>query len=130
MIQKLRPLFIKLLGQFSLSITCSSWVKIDFYCLSRSFFCLVKYSESTLRYCNFRALACIEVKTSNAAVITKGNYQSLADLRTKKNFVVIPDRIYKNQRRNNYLQYKYVSLCSFTWSMILKIANDLFKQSF
>ena len=38
-----------------------------------------------------KPLACIEVKLNNAPVITKGNYQSLADLKTKKNFVVVPD---------------------------------------
>jgi predicted AAA+ superfamily ATPase len=38
-----------------------------------------------------KPLACIEVKLSNAPVITKGNFQSLADLKTKKNFVVVPD---------------------------------------
>lgn len=36
-------------------------------------------------------LACIEVKLNNAPAISKGNYQSLADLKTKKNFVVVPD---------------------------------------
>lgn len=38
-----------------------------------------------------KPLACIEVKLNNAPVITKGNYQSLSDLKTKKNFVVVPD---------------------------------------
>ena len=38
-----------------------------------------------------KPLACIEVKMNNAPVITKGNYQSFADLKTKKNFVVVPD---------------------------------------
>jgi len=38
-----------------------------------------------------KPLACIEIKMNNAPVITKGNYQSLADLKTKKNFVVVPD---------------------------------------
>ncbi len=36
-------------------------------------------------------VACIEVKLNNAPSITKGNYQSIADLATKKNFVVVPD---------------------------------------
>jgi hypothetical protein len=38
-----------------------------------------------------KPLACIEVKLNNAPVITKGNFQSLADLKTKENFVVVPD---------------------------------------
>lgn len=37
------------------------------------------------------AVACIEVKLNNAPSISKGNYQSIADLGTKKNFVVVPD---------------------------------------
>ncbi len=36
-------------------------------------------------------LACIEVKLNNAPVISKGNMQSISDLKTKKNFVVVPD---------------------------------------
>jgi len=36
-------------------------------------------------------LACIEVKLNNAPTISKGNMQSVADLKTKKNFVVVPD---------------------------------------
>ncbi len=36
-------------------------------------------------------LACVEVKLNNAPVISKGNMQSIADLKTKKNFVVVPD---------------------------------------
>ena len=36
-------------------------------------------------------IACIEVKLNNAPAITKGNYQSIADLKTKKNFIVVPD---------------------------------------
>lgn len=38
-----------------------------------------------------KPIACIEVKLNNAPTITKGNYQSLGDLKTKKNFVVVPD---------------------------------------
>lgn len=38
-----------------------------------------------------KPLACIEVKMNNAPVITKGNFQSLSDLKTKNNFVVVPD---------------------------------------
>ena len=37
------------------------------------------------------AIASIEVKLSNAPVISKGNYQSIADLKTNKNFVIVPD---------------------------------------
>ena len=36
-------------------------------------------------------LACIEVKLNNAPTISKGNLQSISDLGTKKNFVVVPD---------------------------------------
>ena len=36
-------------------------------------------------------LACIEVKLNNAPSISKGNLQSIFDLKTKKNFVVVPD---------------------------------------
>lgn len=36
-------------------------------------------------------LACAEIKLNNAPVISKGNYQSIADLKTKKNFVIVPD---------------------------------------
>ena len=36
-------------------------------------------------------LACIEVKLNNAPSISKGNLQSISDLETKKNFVVVPD---------------------------------------
>jgi predicted AAA+ superfamily ATPase len=35
--------------------------------------------------------ACIEVKLNNAPSISKGNLQSISDLETKKNFVVVPD---------------------------------------
>jgi predicted AAA+ superfamily ATPase len=38
-----------------------------------------------------KPVACIEVKLNNAPTISKGNYQSIADLETKKNFVVVPD---------------------------------------
>ena len=38
-----------------------------------------------------KPVACIEVKLNNAPTISKGNYQSIADLNTKKNFVVVPD---------------------------------------
>ncbi len=37
------------------------------------------------------AVACIEVKLNNAPTLTKGNYQSIADLKAKNNFVVVPD---------------------------------------
>lgn len=36
-------------------------------------------------------VACIEVKLNNAPVMSKGNLQSIDDLKTKKNFVVVPD---------------------------------------
>lgn len=36
-------------------------------------------------------VACIEVKLNNAPTLSKGNMQSIADLKTKKNFVVVPD---------------------------------------
>ena len=35
--------------------------------------------------------ACIEVKLNNAPTISKGNMQSIADLKTKENFIVVPD---------------------------------------
>ncbi len=38
-----------------------------------------------------KPVACMEVKLNNAPMLTKGNYQSIADLGTKKNFVVVPD---------------------------------------
>ncbi len=38
-----------------------------------------------------KPVACIEVKLNNAPSISKGNYQSLDDLKTKRNFVVVPD---------------------------------------
>ncbi|MDQ6812172.1 MAG: ATP-binding protein [Bacteroidota bacterium] len=38
-----------------------------------------------------KPVACIEVKLNNAPAISKGNYQSIADLKTKKNFIVVPD---------------------------------------
>lgn len=37
------------------------------------------------------AIACVEIKLNNAPHISKGNMQSIADLKTKKNFVVVPD---------------------------------------
>ena len=37
------------------------------------------------------AIACAEIKLNNAPHISKGNFQSIADLKTKKNFVVVPD---------------------------------------
>ena len=37
-----------------------------------------------------RPVACIEIKLSNAPQISKGFYQSIADLKTKNNFVLIP----------------------------------------
>ena len=37
------------------------------------------------------AVASIEVKLNNAPSITKGYYQSIEDLKTKKNYVVVPD---------------------------------------
>lgn len=36
-------------------------------------------------------VACIEVKLNNAPAISKGNLQSIADLKTKKNFIIVPD---------------------------------------
>ncbi len=36
-------------------------------------------------------LACIEVKLNNAPSISKGNLQSIADLKTKRNFILVPD---------------------------------------
>ena len=36
-------------------------------------------------------VACVEVNLNNAPTISKGNLQSIADLKTKKNFVVVPD---------------------------------------
>jgi len=36
-------------------------------------------------------VACVEIKLNNAPVISKGNLQSIADLKTKSNFVVVPD---------------------------------------
>jgi len=36
------------------------------------------------------AVASIEVKLSNAPSITKGYYQSIEDLKTKRNFVIVP----------------------------------------
>jgi predicted AAA+ superfamily ATPase len=36
-------------------------------------------------------IACAEIKLNNAPHISKGNFQSIADLKTKKNFVVVPD---------------------------------------
>lgn len=38
-----------------------------------------------------KPVACIEVKLNNAPTLSKGNYQSITDLQTKKNFVVVPD---------------------------------------
>jgi len=35
-------------------------------------------------------IACAEIKLNNAPVLSKGNYQSFIDLKTKKNFVVVP----------------------------------------
>lgn len=37
------------------------------------------------------ALASIEVKLNNAPSVTKGYYQSIDDLKTKRNFVIVPD---------------------------------------
>ena len=37
------------------------------------------------------ALASIEVKLNNAPAVSKGYYQSIEDLKTKKNFIVVPD---------------------------------------
>ena len=37
------------------------------------------------------AVASIEIKLNNAPNISKGNFQSIADLKTKKNFIVVPD---------------------------------------
>jgi len=36
-------------------------------------------------------IACAEIKLNNAPHISKGNFQSIADLKTKKNFVIVPD---------------------------------------
>jgi hypothetical protein len=36
-------------------------------------------------------VACAEIKLNNAPTISKGNYQSFADLKTKQNFVIVPD---------------------------------------
>ncbi len=36
-------------------------------------------------------VAAIEVKLNNAPVISRGNFQSIDDLKTKKNFVIVPD---------------------------------------
>lgn len=36
-------------------------------------------------------LACVEVKLNNAPHISKGNLQGIDDMKTKKNFVVVPD---------------------------------------
>lgn len=36
-------------------------------------------------------VACVEIKLNNAPHISKGNIQGFADLKTKKNFVVVPD---------------------------------------
>jgi hypothetical protein len=36
-------------------------------------------------------VACAEIKLSNAPSLSKGYFQSIADLKTKKNFVVVPD---------------------------------------
>lgn len=36
-------------------------------------------------------VACAEIKLNNAPAISKGNYQSFTDLKTKKNFVIVPD---------------------------------------
>lgn len=36
-------------------------------------------------------VACIEVKLNNAPSINRGNLESISDLKTKKNFVVVPD---------------------------------------
>lgn len=36
-------------------------------------------------------IACIEIKLDNAPHISEGNLQSMDDLRTKRNFVVVPD---------------------------------------
>jgi uncharacterized protein len=38
-----------------------------------------------------RPVACIEVKLNNAPSLSRGNLQSIADLQTKKNFVLVPD---------------------------------------
>lgn len=37
------------------------------------------------------AIGCVEIKLSNAPHISRGNMQSIEDLKTKKNFVVVPD---------------------------------------
>jgi predicted AAA+ superfamily ATPase len=37
-----------------------------------------------------KPVACIEIKLSNAPKISKGFYQSISDLKTKTNFVLIP----------------------------------------
>ena len=36
-------------------------------------------------------VACVEIKLNNAPHISKGNLQSMADLKTKRNFIVVPD---------------------------------------
>ena len=36
-------------------------------------------------------LACVEIKLNNAPSLSKGNMQSISDLKTKKNFVIVPD---------------------------------------
>ena len=36
-------------------------------------------------------IACAEIKLNNAPHISKENFKSIADLKTKKNFVVVPD---------------------------------------
>lgn len=45
-------------------------------------------------------VACAEIKLNNAPSISKGNYQSFTDLKTKKNFVIVPDiEEYKTKER-------------------------------
>ncbi len=38
-----------------------------------------------------KPLACVEIKLSNSPTLTKGFFQAIKDLKTKQNFVIIPD---------------------------------------
>lgn len=50
-------------------------------------------------------IACAEIKISNAPTLSKGNYQSFEDLKTKKNFVIVPDA-------EEYRLHKQILVCN------------------
>jgi len=67
------------------------------------------------------AIAAIEIKLNNAPSITKGNMQSIADLKTKKNYVVVPDA-------EEYKTKEGIIICNMA-TLFEKYLNRIMKHS-